>query len=74
MIRVTGQGSGSPRGLGLLRIMRLESAISRMPEMMKHIFDSFAMCHLSAAKDYCNADSYPSAEKSSRTKHAGVEK
>jgi len=41
MISVMGQGSGSPRGLGLFRIIKVESAIRRSPEMVKHIFDNF---------------------------------
>lgn len=36
-----GQGSGSPRGFGLFRIINVESAISRNPDIMKHIFDIF---------------------------------
>jgi hypothetical protein len=36
-----GQGSGSPRGLGLFRIINVESAIRRNPDIVKHIFDIF---------------------------------
>jgi len=41
MISVMGQGSGSPRGFGLFRIINVESAIRRNPDMVKHIFDIF---------------------------------
>jgi hypothetical protein len=41
IIRVMGQGSGSPRGFGLPRIMRIESIIKRTPEMIKHAFAIF---------------------------------
>ena len=41
MIRVMGQGSGSPRGFGLPRIMRMESHIKRIPDTMKHAFAIF---------------------------------
>jgi hypothetical protein len=41
IIRVMGQGSGSPRGFGLPRIMRMESNIKRHPDMMKHAFAIF---------------------------------
>jgi len=43
MINVMGQGSGSPRGLGLFRIIKVESTISRNPDTMKHNFDTFNM-------------------------------
>ncbi|KUG23265.1 hypothetical protein ASZ90_006926 [hydrocarbon metagenome] len=36
---VMGQGSGSPKGFGLLRNINVESAISRNPDIIKHIFD-----------------------------------
>jgi len=39
MISVMGQGSGSPRGFGLFRIINVESAIRRNTAMVKHIFD-----------------------------------
>jgi hypothetical protein len=38
---VMGQGSGSPRGFGLLRNINVESAIRRNPDITKHIFDIF---------------------------------
>ncbi len=41
IIRVMGQGSGSPRGFGLPRIMRVESHIRRIPDIMKHTFAIF---------------------------------
>jgi hypothetical protein len=41
IIRVIGQGSGSPRGLGLFIIINVESAIRRNPDIAKHIFDIF---------------------------------
>jgi hypothetical protein len=41
IIRVMGQGRGSPRGFGLPRIMRIESIIKRTPEMIKHAFAIF---------------------------------
>ena len=41
IISVMGQGSGSPRGLGLFRIINVESAIRRNPDIVKHIFDIF---------------------------------
>jgi hypothetical protein len=41
MISVIGQGSGRPRGLGLFRIINVESAIRRNPDTMKHIFAIF---------------------------------
>jgi hypothetical protein len=41
IIRVMGQGSGSPRGFGLPRIMRIESNIKRTPDMMKHALAIF---------------------------------
>jgi hypothetical protein len=41
MISVIGQGSGSPRGFGLFRIINVESTIRRNPDMAKHIFDIF---------------------------------
>jgi hypothetical protein len=41
IIRVMGQGSGSPRGLGLFIIIKVESAIRRNPDIAKHIFDIF---------------------------------
>jgi len=41
MIRVIGQGRGSPRGLGLFIIINIESPIRRNPDMTKHIFDIF---------------------------------
>jgi hypothetical protein len=41
MIRETGQGNGSPRGFGFPRIISVESAISSIPETMKHILDIF---------------------------------
>jgi hypothetical protein len=36
-----GQGSGSPRGFGLFRIIKVESAIRRNPEITKHILAIF---------------------------------
>jgi hypothetical protein len=41
VISVMGHGSGSPRGLGLFRIINVESAIRRNPDIVKHIFDIF---------------------------------
>jgi hypothetical protein len=41
IIRVIGQGSGSPSGLGLFIIINVESAIRRNPDIAKHIFDIF---------------------------------
>jgi hypothetical protein len=41
MIRVIGQGRGSPRGLGLFIIINIESPTRRNPDMTKHIFDIF---------------------------------
>ena len=41
IISVMGQGSGRPRGLGLFKIINVESAIRRNPDIMKHIFDIF---------------------------------
>jgi hypothetical protein len=41
IIRVIGQGSGSPRGFGLFMIINMESAIKRNPDIVKHIFDIF---------------------------------
>jgi hypothetical protein len=41
IISVMGQGSGSPRGFGLFRIINVESAIRRNPDTIKHIFDNF---------------------------------
>jgi hypothetical protein len=38
---VMGQGSGSPRGFGLFRIIKVESAIRRNPEITKHILAIF---------------------------------
>jgi len=38
MISVMGQGSGRPRGLGLFRIINVESTIRRNPDTMKHNF------------------------------------
>jgi hypothetical protein len=43
IIRVTGQGSGSPIGLGLSRIIKVESTISKKPATIKHIFDIFSI-------------------------------
>lgn len=41
MISVMGQGSGRPRGFGLFKIINVESAIRRNPDIAKHIFDIF---------------------------------
>ena len=41
IISVMGQGSGNPKGLGLFKIINVESAIRRSPAIMKHIFDIF---------------------------------
>jgi hypothetical protein len=41
MISVMGQGSGSPRGFGLFRIINVESTMRRNPDIAKHIFDIF---------------------------------
>lgn len=43
MIRVTGQGSGSPSGLGLFKIINVESTIRSIPETAKQIFDIFSI-------------------------------
>jgi hypothetical protein len=41
IVRVTGHGSGSPRGLGLFKIIKVESTIRRSPDTAKHILDIF---------------------------------
>jgi len=43
MIRVTGHGSGSPSGLGLFKIINVESTIRSIPETTKQIFDIFSI-------------------------------
>ena len=46
IIKVMGQGRGSPSGFGLFRIIRVESAMRSAPEMIKHIFAIFITTHL----------------------------
>jgi len=43
IVKVIGQGSGNPRGLGLFKTIKVESTIRRKPETMKHNFDIFNM-------------------------------
>ncbi len=38
---VIGQGSGSPSGLGLFKIINVESTMRSIPEIIKRIFDIF---------------------------------